>query len=163
MGTTRAGTSYKPINKKNIFFQAYTAVHERIVVFFCSTYFCLMHVHILKYCFIFKKSASVLKQMRFFIVGKRVFLAFSHARALSRHFWIINLQKFMTGGNQRKTKYEFAYKTVSETEEYISAVIIGDRNLEDNPRYDYRKLLFWKGKYIFVRSPPLDSSFQKIL
>jgi len=81
MDTAGAGKGYPSINLEMQFFPVYTAAHEGIAVFFCSTRFTLTPVHNLKYCFIFKKSAPALKRVRFFVVGKRQFLAFCHARA----------------------------------------------------------------------------------
>lgn len=132
MYTTRAGTGYPFINIKIYFFPAYTAIHKGIAVFFYSTYFHLMPVHILKYYFIFKKSASALWWMRFSVVGKRLFLAFCYTRVQPLRFWIFNFQ-----------------------------IIIEDRCLEDNFLYEYQNLPFFIEKNRFVRAPPTDSSFQK--
>lgn len=76
-----AGTGHTSINTKIHFFPAYTAAHEGTAVFFCSTHFRLKPVHNPKYHIILKKSASALKRVRFFNVGKRLFLSFCHARA----------------------------------------------------------------------------------
>ncbi len=64
-----------------------------------------------------------------------------------------------------KIKYEFVDSTVSELEakESIDAVIVEDRRMEDNLLYACRKLPFFRGKNIFIRSPPSGSLFQKII
>ncbi|NBH86131.1 hypothetical protein D7X88_18190 [bacterium C-53] len=86
MGMAGAGTGHTSINTKIYLFPTHTAVHEGIAVFFCSTYFRLKPVHNPKYYIILKKSASALKWVRFFVVGKRLFLAFCHARAQPLRF-----------------------------------------------------------------------------
>lgn len=66
---------------KNTFFQENAAVREGAAAFLSSTHFRLKPVHNLKYYIILEKSASALKRVRFFAVGKRLFLSFCHARA----------------------------------------------------------------------------------
>ena len=127
-----AGTGFTPSIAKQYIFSVHTVVLKGIAVFFYSTYFHLMPVHILKYYFIFKKSASALWWMRFSVVGKRLFLAFCYTRVQPLRFWIFNFQ-----------------------------IIIEDRCLEDNFLYEYQNLPFFIEKNRFVRAPPTDSSFQK--
>ncbi len=134
MGAVTAGTGFPSPGIKIHIFSVHTAVLTGIAVFFCSTYFFLSPDYFPKSQLIFRMSASALQRVRFFIVGKRAFMVFCHARAPPLRSWIFNFKNFKTGGILMKIKYEFADGTVSEVEveESIGAVIIEGRRMEDN-------------------------------
>lgn len=101
MGVVTAGTGFPSPGIKIHIFSVHTAVLMGAADFFYSTYFFLSHEYFPKSQLIFKMSASALWRVRFFVVGKRVFMAYSHARAPPLLSWIFNFSKFQ---DWRKTK-----------------------------------------------------------
>lgn len=100
MGIVTAGTGFPPPGIIIHIFSIYTAVLTGAADFFYSTYFFLSPDYFPKSQLIFKTSASALRRVRFFIVGKRVFMAFGRARAPPLRSWNFNFKNFKTGGNQ---------------------------------------------------------------
>lgn len=81
MENPRAGTVYPPLRIKYHIFFVHTVVHKGIAVFFYSTYSVLFPKSPPLYIFIFRKNASALRRVRFFVVGKGLFMTFYYARA----------------------------------------------------------------------------------
>ena len=128
------GTGFPPPGIIIYIFSIYTAVLTGAADFFYSTYFFLSPDYFPKSQFIFKTSASALRRVRFFVVGKRLFMTFCHARAPPSGLGFLISKISRLEEIEVKIKYEFADGTVSEVEveESIGAVIIEDRRLEDN-------------------------------
>jgi len=125
MGRDRLNTSKIKHNMLSV----HTAVLEGIAVFFCSTYSLPIPISPPIYTQFFRTSASALQRVRFFVVGKRLFLTFYRSRAppSSLGFSISKISGLEE--NEVKIKYEFVDGTVSEVEveESIGAVIIEDK------------------------------------
>jgi len=88
MDAAGAWTGCPSANIRIQFFPADAAVLQGTAVFFCSTRFPLMPVHILKSVFIFRKSASALWRVRFSAAGKKRYPAYCQIRAPPLQSWI---------------------------------------------------------------------------
>lgn len=97
MRTPRAGTGCR----RQIFsIFVHTAVLKGAADFFCSTHFSLSFSAPPLYYHFFKISASALRRVRFFIVGKKLFLAFYRCRAPPSGLEISIFKNFRIGGKQ---------------------------------------------------------------
>lgn len=134
MNMAQTGTGFMPPITKRYMFSVHTVVLEGIAVFFCSTYSLPIPISPPICNFFFKTSASALQRVRFFVVGKRLFLSFFNPRAPPSGPGFQFLKISGLEENKVKIRYEFADGTVSEVEveESIGAVIVEDRRLEDN-------------------------------
>ena len=95
----RAGTGFMPPITKRYMFFVHTVVLEGIAVFFCSTYSLPIPISPPICNFFFKTSASALRRVRFFVVGKRLFLTFYQSRAPPSSLEFSVFKNFKTGGN----------------------------------------------------------------
>lgn len=75
------GTGFPSLEIKLHIFLKHTAVLKGIVVFFFSTYSPPIPVTFTLHSIIFRIGASALRRVRFFVVGKRIFLTARHSRA----------------------------------------------------------------------------------
>ena len=100
MNIARAGTGIMPPITKQHMFLLHTAVLEGIAVFFCSTYFLPIPNSPPIHSIFFKTSASALWRVRFFVVGKSLFLIFYQSRAPPSSLEFSVFKNFKTGGNQ---------------------------------------------------------------
>jgi len=80
-------------------FLIHTAVLTGAADSFYSTYFFLPSDYFPKPQFIFKKSASALWQVRFFVVGKRLFVTARRSRAPPSSLDFLFSKNFKIGGN----------------------------------------------------------------
>ena len=99
MNIPQAGTGFMPSIAKQYMLSVHTAVLEGIAVFFCSTYSLPIPISPPICTRFFKTSASALRRVRFFIVGKRLFLTFYHTRAPPSSLGFSVFKNFKTGGN----------------------------------------------------------------
>ncbi len=99
MNMARAGTGIMPPITKQHMFLLHTVVLKGIAVFFHSTYSLPIPISSPICTTIFKTSAPALRRVRFFVVGKRGFLTFYHARAPPSSLEFSIFKNFKTGGN----------------------------------------------------------------
>lgn len=100
MNIPQAGTGFMPLIPKQYIFTVHTAVLEGIAVFFYSTYSLPIPISPPICITIFKTNAPALRRVRFFVVGKRLFLTFYQSRAPPSSLEFSVFKNFKTGGNQ---------------------------------------------------------------
>lgn len=88
-----------PPIKKLYMFSVHTVVLEGIAVFFYSTYSLPIPISSPICNSFFKTSAPALQWVRFFVVGKRLFLTFYQSRAPPSSLEFSVFKNFKTGGN----------------------------------------------------------------
>jgi hypothetical protein len=94
-----AGTGFTPPKIKQYILSVHTVVLEGIAVFFYSTYSLPIPISPPICTTIFKTSAPALQWVRFFVVGKRLFLTFYQSRAPPSSLEFSVFKNFKTGGN----------------------------------------------------------------
>lgn len=92
-------TSGFPTDSETKYNIVHTAVLTGAADFFYSTHFFLPSDYFPKLQPVFKKSASALRRMRFFVVGKRIFLTDCRSRAPPSGLDFLFSKNFKTGGN----------------------------------------------------------------
>lgn len=95
-----AGTGFKPPKIKQYILSVHTVVFKGIAVFFHSTYSLIIPISPPICITIFKTNAPALRRVRFFVVGKRLFLTFYQSRAPPSSLEFSVFKNFKTGGNQ---------------------------------------------------------------
>lgn len=95
-----AGTGFTPSIAKQYIFSVHTVVLKGIAVFFYSTYSLPIPISSPICTTFFKTSAPALRRVRFFVVGKRLFLTFYQSRASPSSLEFSVFKNFRTGGNQ---------------------------------------------------------------
>ena len=99
-----AGTGFTlPIAKQYMLF-VHTVVLKGIAVFFHSTYSLPIYISPPIYNTLFKTSASALRRVRFFFVGKSKYLTACHPRAPPSGLGFFVFKNLRTGGNQSENQ-----------------------------------------------------------
>ncbi len=99
MNIPQAGTGFMLPITKQYMLSVHTVVLKGIAVFFYSTYSMPIPISPPIYTQFFKTSASALRWVRFFVVGKRLFLTFYRSRAPPSSLEFSVFKNFKTGGN----------------------------------------------------------------
>ncbi|MCI9370785.1 MAG: hypothetical protein HFH65_10780 [Lachnospiraceae bacterium] len=99
MNILRAGTGFTLPKIKQYILFIHAAALEGIAAFFHSTYSLPIPISPPICTRFFKMSAPALRRVRFFVVGKSLFLAFYQSRAPPSSLEFSVFKNFKTGGN----------------------------------------------------------------
>ncbi len=101
-------------------FSVHTVILKGIAVFFCSTYSLPIPISPPICPKFFKTSASALRRVRFFVVGKSLFLTFYQSRAPPSSLELSVFKNFKTADMYEVPAVEIPYEADEETGEVAS-------------------------------------------